>query len=576
MMIILVLACLSVFGLAQGSAAAQTPFPAPGTPVNPKVDIRWNRYYDYPAIADYTQKLATAHAAVCKRTSIGKSFEGRDIWCLTLTDGGNPDLKPAYYVDGNIHANEVQASEVSLYIAWYLCEMREQSPFVKQLLKDKTFYIVPSINPDGREHFFKKANNMHSPRSGVMPRDDDRDGSDDEDGYDDLDGDGHITAMWRKSPTGRFRPDPDNPGFMRPVPKGEFGIYEYLGSEGRDNDGDGAVNEDGPGYYDPNRDYPWNWQPQHTQWGAGYIPLLQPENRAVHEFFLAHPNIAGAMSYHNTGGMLLRGPGSASDKAAYSPQDLEPYDALGKLGELILPGYRYITTFEDLYQTYGAETDWMHGARGVVAYTGELWAAYLMFHKSKDDDGYFGNDSATFAFNKLLLFNDAFVPLKPYNHPEYGEIEIGGYKKSYTRMDPGFLLEEDAHRNAAFVLHHAYHTPKLEFTDVEKKPLGGGVYQITASVLNSRLIPTHLPHDVKNTISPPNILSIEGGEALAAMRVKNKDLNLTEAVERDIRRIRVESVPAMGKITVRWLVKGDGPYVIQCVSPKGGTIKTTI
>ncbi|MCS7085213.1 MAG: M14 family metallopeptidase, partial [Bacteroidia bacterium] len=314
------------------------------------------------------------------------------------------DQKPAYYVDGNIHANEVQASEVALYIAWYLCEMREQNSFVRQLLKDKTFYIVPTINPDGREHFFKKPNNTHSPRSGVMPRDDDRDGSDDEDGYDDLDGDGHITSMWRKSPTGRFRPDPSNPGFMRPVPKGEFGTYEYLGSEGRDNDGDGAVNEDGPGYYDPNRDYPWNWQPQHTQYGAGYMPLLQPENRAVHEFFLSHPNIAGAMSYHNTGGMLLRGPGSASDKDAYSPQDLEPYDALGKLGELIIPGYRYITTFEDLYQTYGAETDWMHGARGVVAFTGELWSPYLMFHKSRHEDGYFGNDSATFAFDKLLLF----------------------------------------------------------------------------------------------------------------------------------------------------------------------------
>ncbi|MCS7085212.1 MAG: peptidase M14, partial [Bacteroidia bacterium] len=166
--------------------------------------------------------------------------------------------------------------------------------------------------------------------------------------------------------------------------------------------------------------------------------------------------------------------------------------------------------------------------------------------------------------------------LKAYNHPEYGEIEIGGYKKSYTRMDPGFLLEEDAHRNAAFVLHHAYHTPKLEFADVEKKPLGGGVYQITVSALNSRLTPTHLPHDVKNQINPPNIFSIEGGEVLAGMRVKNKDLNLTEAVERDIRRIRVENIPAMGKATVRWLVKGEGPYTIQCVSPKGGTIKTTL
>jgi len=38
---------------------------------------------------------------------------------------------------------------------------------------------------------------------------------------------------------------------IRAIP-GEKGEYEILGQEGIDNDGDGQVNEDGIGGYDPN------------------------------------------------------------------------------------------------------------------------------------------------------------------------------------------------------------------------------------------------------------------------------------------------------------------------------------
>ena len=69
------------------------------------------------------------------------------------------------------------------------------------------------------------------------------------------DNDGHITQMIRKSPTGRFIKDPNNPGRLMQAKNDELGEYEILGSEGIDNDGDGRVNEDGEGFYDyRNRD----------------------------------------------------------------------------------------------------------------------------------------------------------------------------------------------------------------------------------------------------------------------------------------------------------------------------------
>ena len=86
------------------------------------------------------------------------------------------------------------------------------------------------------------------------------------------------------------------------------GEYTLLGSEGIDNDGDGKVNEDGDGYYDPNRDWPWNWQPDYIQNGGSSISVFNSRNRMVADFIMAHPNIAGNQSYHNTGGMILYGP----------------------------------------------------------------------------------------------------------------------------------------------------------------------------------------------------------------------------------------------------------------------------
>ena len=59
-----------------------------------------------------------------------------------------------------------------------------------------------------------------------------------------------------------------------------------LGYEGIDNDGDGLVNEDGPGGYDGNRDWGFNWEPNYIQSGADKYPFSFPENQAVRDFII--------------------------------------------------------------------------------------------------------------------------------------------------------------------------------------------------------------------------------------------------------------------------------------------------
>lgn len=563
-----VLTATTLFAFAQN---ADQIFKAAGSPANPKVAISWNHYNDHAGVTEIVKKIAAAHPELAKLESIGKSFKGRDIWCLTITDfkKGNPDKKPGMYIDGNIHSNEIQGAEFSLYTAWYLTETFKDTRFIQELLADKVFYIVPTINPDGRDSYFHEPNTGSSPRSGVIPVDNDRDGQLDEDGYDDLDGDNEILLMRRKSSTGRFRVDPTDPRRMIQVGPDEKGEYEILGLEGKDNDGDGQVNEDGYTFeYDPNRDWGWGWQPNYIQNGAYKYPFSLPENRAVMEFVMKHPNIAGAQSYHNAGGMILRGPGDPTDLVTYNAQDVQVYDAIAKKGEELIPGYKYLVVYKDLYSAYGGELDWFYGGRGIYTYSNELWTPYLFFNKDATRDP---QDNSSFQFDRYLLFKDAFVDWHEYDHPQYGKIEIGGFKKNFGRAHPGFLLESDAHRNMSFTIYHSFHTPKLSVDTIIEKDLGDGLKEVTAVISNSRIMPTHSSQDLKYKIERPDYISISGAKVVAGMVVENADLNITSEQKINPETISVNNIPGLSTVKVRWIIQGSGKYTVTADSKKGGT-----
>lgn len=561
---------LALFSIVEISAQEKF-FRAIGTPHQPKVEVSWNRYYTYDGVVDIMQKIAKAYPNLTRLESIGKSVEGRDIWLLAVSDfkTGDPDRKPAMYIDGNIHSNEIQGTEFSLYTAWYLTEMFDELDFIEELLKDKTFYIVPTINPDARENYMKEPNTPHSPRSGMLVLDNDGDGQAGEDRFDDLNKDNHITMMIRKSPTGQFIKDPQDPRRLIRVEPEQQGEYEMLGFEGVDRDGDGRVNEDGIGYYDPNRDWGWKWQPDYVQRGAYKYPFSLPETRAVADFVLKHPNIAGAQSYHNYGGMILRGPGAEEDLDTYNRQDIRIYDAIAKKGEEMIPGYRYLVVYKDLYSVFGGELDWFYGGRGIYTYTNELMISYLYFHKNEGR----ANQEEELKVDKYLTFGDAFVDWTEYNHPQFGTIEIGGFKKNFSRAHPGFLLEQDAHRNMAFTIYHAYHTPKLSILDVKEKNIGNGLREITATIYNERLMPTHSSQDLKYKIERPDYVTINGVNVVAGMVVENADFNIVKEQKHNPQKMEVENIPGMGTVKVRWIVSGGGNYSIKVDSAKGGLVE---
>ncbi len=554
----------------KASDPAAHSFPALGITDERKVEVAWNRFYDHAGMGGILARLHKAFPGLTRLYSIGKSVQGRDIWCIEVTSRnvGDPDRKPGMYIDGNIHGNEVQGGEVVAYTAWYLCYQYGRLEKVTDLLDRCVFYLVPTINPDARDFWFHAAYSSRSSRTGLEPTDNDRDGLMDEDDYDDLNGDGVITQMRIRDPFGRYKIHPDYPDYlMVRVEPDERGQYSMLGGEGIDNDGDGRINEDRRGGYDMNRNWAFDWQPHYVQYGAKEYPFSQPETRAVANFVLSLPNIAAAQSYHNSGGMILRGPGREGGEM--SDQDERVLRLISERGEKILPYYRSIAIWDDLYTVWGGELDWFYGGRGILTFSNELWTSKNLY---KTPDA--ASDEQQAEFVEYVLMGDGLIPWREYDHPTYGKIEIGGRRKEWGRVPPSFLLEEELHRNMAFTLYHADMMPLLKIHEIAVDKLDENLFKIWVTLENQRLIPTRTDQDITHHISPPDIVSIKGGDikVLSAGRVTDKFFKRVQPVKRRPERVELSSIGGMDSAIVQFVVKGKGSFTITVDSAKGGVL----
>ncbi len=570
-------------------ARAAEPSPAKVFPA-PKVAIAFNRLYDYPELVEAMRALVNGHPDLLSLSSVGKSVEGRDMWCITVNNSktGSDRSKPAMYVDGNIHGNEIQGAEAALYLVWYLAEYRDRVPKIKELTDERAFYVIPTVNPDGRAHWFNAPNTTNSSRSGKSPIDNDRDGLFDEDGYDDINGDGQVTQMRRKSPTGRFKLSKEDPRIVDFIAPGEtvaesdrYDLFE----EGIDNDNDGQINEDPPGGYDMNRNWPADWQPPHLQFGAGDFPLSWPETHATAMFILDHPNIAGVQAFHNAAGMILRGPGHSSRAGQYPAQDDRIAAEIGRVGEKMIPFYRSLVINKDLYDVHGGFINWTYEHLGIFSFTNELWNGNQLLGQVQPPATGSGRPSRRgeetdelFASDKLL-FGAAFVPWTKVKHPTLGEVEVGGFVKESQRVPPTFMIEELCHRNAAFVAYHAEQMPRVEWGEVKAERVGPGTFTVTAALKNTRMIPSVSHQAATHKAGLPDTVSLSGNglTVVAGGDLLNSDTGEVKLADHHPERLRLESgVPGESTIKVRWFVQGEGTAVLKYASQKSRAIEKTL
>jgi len=549
-----IIGLLAVAGLCAPSAHAQQQIPS-------RVDVSWNRFYDYEEMTQVIHDLVEAYPELLTLESLGKSEQGREMWLITLNNPktGEDSEKPAMYIDGNVHGNEIQASETVLYSIWYLTKSYGEVEQLTEMMDRVAFYFLPSQNPDGRAEWFGNPNTPHSARTGQRPTDNDFDGLLDEDAPDDLDGDGHITSMWKFDPNGRYRRNEVDSRIIERAPEGVDGELSRLGSEGIDNDGDGRINEDGPGGYDMNRNWASDWQPNYIQRGAGEYPFDRKETNAVAKFILKHPNIAAGQSYHNTGGMLLRGPGASYLGDLYPRSDRTVYDQIGQAGEDLLPYYDYMVIHADLYTVHGGFVNWLAEGLGIVSFTNELWTnSRIMPDPSREYSA-----EERMHWQDRMLFGQTFTNYTEYDHPTHGKVLIGGGTKYSSRVTPPFMLEEGNHRNFAFTMFHATNMPELGFKWAGVKQIDTELWEITVEVENTKIIPTRLSLAAQKNIGLPDMLTLDGPDVVLSGTISDRFDRTLDPVDARPARLLVErGISGNAVSTFRFLVSGSAGQMV--------------
>jgi hypothetical protein len=553
-----------------------------------EIPLRFDRYYTYEEVVEALKLLHSTYPQLTKLDLVGKSEEGREIYALTINNPktGEAPGKPGVYVDGNIHGNEIQAGEVCLYFANLLLTKYGENEKITRVVDKNAYYILPVVNVDGRAHFFNDAQTPSSSRSFRVPKDEDRDGLLDEDGPDDLDGDGNICMLRIKDPLGDYKTDPEDKRLMIPAKPGEKGEWTLLGEEGIDNDNDGKINEDSDGYLDANRNWGYNWQPPYIQSGAGNFPLSGLGVKAIAEYVHQRPNIIVNFAFHNSGGMWLRAPAIKEEKV--DSRDVAVYDIIGKNALKMTPGYVYQPSY-DLYDTFGDTDSHMFNLEGSYSFVGELFMRSQETYRENADkplppspdaaSGRRGGNPEVsreqIRFNDYLGLNELYKDWKPYKHPVYGEVEIGGWVKMSSRLPHPFMLPELVHRNAMVVLYASEQTPEISMEIFDVKEIEKNLHQVRVRLKNGKGLPSMSSKAISSNLYPQDILKLTGAKTIASGKITDLRTNKISYQEHKPE-IIYTSVPSYGYSEFQFLVEGKGEIRINYSSRKAGNLEKSI
>lgn len=446
----------------------------------------FDHYLTYPELTAHVKDLAARHPEKVRLISLGKSIEKRELWLLEITDpsSGPPGSKPAVYVQGCLHGNEVSSMMNVLYFAYKLAENPEGRRGIGRILASTTFYAAPAVNPDAAHHYLTEPHCHWRPRFNYRPHDRDGDGRVDEDPYADLDGDGEIGFMYRPDPEGAYVVEGG-----RVVRRREGSPrYTLVGREGIDNDGDGKIAEDRPGGVDLNRNFPVGFRPGKAWEGSrGAGPASEPETEAIIGFVSEHPNVQMFVDYHNAASCLFYWLGPEPD-----PKDLALYQAMaGRAAKTLGYAPRPLR-----HGGAGLSIAWAHGRRGIASFIVELEATL------GPEEKYF----------KERWKGDVFIPPRPFNHPQLGEILIGNdFKKIPKRnLYPPDVLWQ-AERNFAWLEKEMQGLARLKLEDpiIQKTESG---YRVSGTVINTGDRPTDLAAAHRAGTARPVRVAAEGAD----------------------------------------------------------------
>ena len=494
--------------------------------------VAYDHFYAYEELSDTLRSWAEEAPKLYALESIGTSYEGRDIWLVTVTNtetGAHLD-KPGFLIEANIHSMEWTGCSAALHLIHRLLTGYGNDDTVTDALDTRTFYVIPRLNPDGAERGLEERRFI---RSSVRPYPREKQ----EDGLrvEDIDDDGRVLDMRVVDPNGAWREHPDEKQLLvrrDPVDGAQDGPFYRLLAEGRIENYDGVTIRIPPPLegLDLNRNFPAEWAPEGEQLGAGPYPTSEPEVRAMVQAVTDRPNITGHIAYHTFSGVHLR-PYAGRPDEDFPTQDLRAYKIIGERGTE-LTGYPAISVFHDFkydpkMTIKGGAHDWMYDHLGVFSWTTEFWSPqrqaglsdyhftdWIREHPVEDD-------LALFKWAKKN-YPDAYVQWYAFDHPELGKVELGGWDIiNYWFNVPFDRLEDEVAPHSEWAIFHALISPLLELRSLEVEKLGEMSFLVRLVLQNAGWLPTNVTEkaverkavrDLQVELDLPGEARLVGGE----------------------------------------------------------------
>ena len=539
------------------------------------------------------------------------------------------EQRPALFIGANFEGDHLIGSEIALYIVDYLLKNYNSNSEVKEKIDNHVFYIVPRVNPDAAEMFFanvkigRKTNTK--PYDGDNDGRMDEDGPEDlnKDGCvtvmraRDTEGEYMINpgeprlmkkADPKKGETGIYNLywegiDNDKDGFINEDPPGGIDINRNFQHEYP--------------YYSP--DAGWHmiselesraivdWIIAHRNvaiiltFGESDNLITAPNSRGqlgpakeidLFKFADASNDGASEVGIFPTGRRVsgFRGPRSQPTQQQQQPSRGRP--SRGPATTVDTTDIEYFSIISKKYveltgiknqpvvrKPQGAFFQYGYYQFGVPSFSTPGWGISSL--ESESPQGRQSQRGAgsprpsgrgqTADIDSLLLKwmdsdgIDGFANWTKYNHPELGEVEIGGFKPYAVTNPPAEKIASLGVSHAEFVVYLGTLFPQVKIAKTEVTNHGGGIFRIKAEVENAGFLPTSLAHGVRSRSVKPTMVQL-GIEPEAVISGNNKTSFF-------------QSLAGSGKRQkYEWLIKGKSGVRIELkvVSQKGGSDKTTI
>ena len=539
-------------------------------------------------------QLRDRAAELVEVCGIGRSHEGRDIALVSLTNRntGRPGDKPALWVDAGIHALELTGTAAALCLIERLTDGYGSDGLVTRVLDSRTVYVVPRQNPDGAEAVLSDPPRYF--RSSTRPWPRASDGPRLAPG--DVDHDGRILLMRMPDDAGSWRVNDVQPRLLAPrrlLDRPGDGPFFRLMPEGMIENYDGvSIPAARPASdLDLNRNYPFEWAPAPEQPGAGPAPLSEPEVRAVVEAILARPNIGAYLTYHTTGGYHLH-PYGDRPAEALPPADRIMYEQLGQLATE-LTGYPSLPTrAAHPTETFrGTQDDWAYDHLGLMAWTTELWNVWKAAGLHVENvyqwlTGYHPEDDLA-----LLAWSDrtrppAYVDWYPFEHPQLGRVELGGWNLRQLYNPPDALIGTTVRSQPDFALACALALPELAIRALRVTQVADVVWRVDLAVQNNGQLPTHVTQkalDRRIDLPLRATIRADGGTVCGDHRVviagqlAGRTWPSSGVLPSTLRQLLVRSGQLSDQAGVSWLVAAPAgtSFTVEVSHPRAGRASAT-